>query len=42
MLEPDVKEYFPDSEAVNDALRCLIPIISKKKRTKIKQTTIKN
>ncbi|MCI0617558.1 hypothetical protein L0244_31675, partial [bacterium] len=25
MLESDVREYFPDSEAVNNALRCLIP-----------------
>lgn len=30
MLEPDVLEYFPDSEAVNNALRCLIPLIQKK------------
>jgi hypothetical protein len=27
MLEPDVKEYFPDSEAVNKALRGLIALI---------------
>jgi len=31
ILEPDVQKYFPDSEAVNDALRCLIPILQKKK-----------
>jgi len=30
MLEPDVRKYFPDSEAVNNALRCLIPLLSKK------------
>ena len=30
-LEPDVKEYFPDSDAVNEALRCLLPILGKKK-----------
>ncbi len=29
-LEPDVREYFPDSETVNKALRCLIPLLSKK------------
>jgi hypothetical protein len=29
ILEPDVREYFPDSEAVNEALRCLIPLMSK-------------
>jgi len=27
MLEPDVREYFPDSEAVNSALRSLIALI---------------
>ena len=30
MIEPDVRKYFPDSEAVNRALRRLIPILSKK------------
>jgi hypothetical protein len=34
MLEPDVREYFPDSEAVNAALRCLIPLMSKKRKIK--------
>ena len=29
MLEPDVRRYFPDSEAVNTALRCLIPLVAK-------------
>lgn len=32
MLEPDVREYFPDSDTVNHALRCLIPLVSKKQR----------
>jgi hypothetical protein len=27
MLEPDVRQYFPDSEAVNQALRSLIALI---------------
>ncbi len=27
MLDPDVKEYFPDSEAVNATLRSLIALI---------------
>ena len=36
MLEPDVREYFPDSAAVNTALRCLIPLMPKKRETKIK------
>jgi len=28
MLEPDVREYFPDSEAVNAALRSLIHLVA--------------
>lgn len=28
MLEPDVQEYFPDSESVNAALRSLIALLS--------------
>ena len=30
MLEPDVKDYFPDSDAVNRALRSLIALIPSK------------
>jgi len=34
VLEPDVREYFPDSESVNKALRALISIAPKaRKRT---------
>ncbi len=29
MLNPDVRKYFPDSEAVNAALRCLIPLLER-------------
>jgi hypothetical protein len=29
MLAPDVAEYFPDSESVNEALRSLIQLIDK-------------
>ena len=29
-LEPDLREYFPDADSVNRALRCLLPLISKK------------
>lgn len=29
MLEPDVRKYFPDSEAVNRALRGLIALVPK-------------
>jgi hypothetical protein len=32
MLEPDVRAYFPDSEAVNAALRSLIRLIPTKRR----------
>jgi hypothetical protein len=32
MLEPDVREYFSDSDAVNKALRTLIKIAPKKRR----------
>ncbi len=34
MLEPDVRAYFPDSEAVNSALRCLIPLLPQKPKAK--------
>lgn len=36
ILEPDVREYFPDSAAVNAALRCLIPLMPKKRKPKVK------
>ena len=36
IIEPDVREYFPDDEAVNNALRCLIPLMPKKRKTKAK------
>jgi glutamine synthetase len=35
MLEPDVREYFPNSEAVNKALRCLIPLMMKKDKSRM-------
>lgn len=35
MLDPDVREYFPNSEAVNNALRRLIPQIPKPRTAKI-------
>jgi hypothetical protein len=34
MLEPDVREYFSDSDSVNKALRILISIRPKKARRK--------
>ena len=36
VLEPDVRKYFPDSEAVNTALRCLIPLMATKRGAKAK------
>jgi len=37
LLEPDVQAHFPDSESVNEALRCLIPLLSRKNRTGAKR-----
>lgn len=37
LLAPDVKEYFPDSESVNEALRSLIKLIDKVPVKKYKQ-----
>ena len=37
VLEPEVRAYFPDSESVNRALRCLIPLLSQKRITKAKK-----
>lgn len=34
LLEPEVREYFPDSDAVNNALRCLIPLMQSKSGAK--------
>jgi hypothetical protein len=30
-LEPDLRDYFPDAESVNRALRCLLPLLSSQK-----------
>ncbi len=37
ILDPDVKACFPDSKSANSALRCLIPLLSQKKRIKAKK-----
>jgi len=37
VLEPDIRAYFPDSESVNKALRCLIPLLPKKYSVKTKK-----
>ena len=36
VLAPDVREYFPDSEAVNSALRALIALVPKKREVIVK------
>ena len=37
MLEPDVQKYFPDSEAVNKALRSLIALVPRKRGAVIRK-----
>ncbi len=37
VLEPDIRAYFSDSESVNRALRCLIPLLPKKRIAKTKK-----
>ncbi len=37
IIEPDIRVYFPDSDSVNRALRCLIPLLPKKRRAKAKK-----
>jgi hypothetical protein len=36
MLEPDVREYFPDSETVNNALRGLITLLPRKPKAGVR------
>ena len=38
VLEPDIRTYFPNSESVNKALRCLIPLLPQKRKAKTKKT----
>lgn len=33
VIEPDVADYFPDHESVNEALRSITKIIKKRKKT---------
>jgi hypothetical protein len=33
LIDPDVAEFFPDHDAVNDALRSLVMIIKKRQKT---------
>jgi hypothetical protein len=36
MLEPDLRKYFPNSKAVNKALRGLVALLPKQRQTKAK------
>jgi hypothetical protein len=40
ILEPDVWEYFPSSEAVNQALRTLITLIPEKRKVAARQKRV--
>jgi hypothetical protein len=42
ILERDVREYFPDAESVNSALRCLIPLIRKRRKAEKKEPAASN
>jgi len=33
VIEPDVAEYFPDHDSVNESLRSLVSIIKKRRKT---------
>ena len=35
VIDPDLTEYFPDHDSVNDALRSLAAIIKRRKKTKL-------
>ena len=37
IIDPDVAEFFPDENSVNDALRSLIPIIKKREKRAAEQ-----
>lgn len=37
VIEPDIRVFFPDSESVNRTLRCLIPLLPKKRSAKTKK-----
>jgi hypothetical protein len=39
LLEQDVADFFPDSRAVNDALRALVAIVRRRKPRKTRATT---
>jgi len=38
VIDPDVAEYFPDHESVNESLRGLVAILKKRQRAKLAST----
>jgi hypothetical protein len=36
VLDPDVAEYFPDRDSVNDSLRSLVAIMKKHRRSRLR------
>jgi len=38
VIDPDVAKYFPDHEAVHEALRSLLPVVKKGTRKNTQQT----
>ena len=40
VIDPDVAEYFPDHDSVNESLRSLIAIVEKRKQAKRKATRV--
>ena len=34
VIDPDIAEYFPDHDSVNESLRSLVSIIKRRKRTR--------
>ena len=37
VIDPDVAQYFPDHDSVNEALRSLLPIVKRHAQKNIKQ-----
>jgi len=40
VLEPDIAAYFPDSAAVNNALRTLINLVPKPRKTRVRKAQL--
>jgi hypothetical protein len=37
VIDPDVAEYFPDHDSVNESLRSLVSLIKKRRRTRTRR-----